>query len=297
MNLQANGIAIEVDDQGPRDGDPLLLITGLGLQLPAWPPELVDALVARGHRVIRMDNRDVGLSQPFDQLGTPNLVWAMLRHTLRLPVRSGYSLQDMANDSLGVLDALGIAQAHVCGLSMGGMIAQRLAALQPQRVKSLTLMMTSSGLRSLPGPKPEVRRAVLSRPKSNSVMDRVNHVDGVYTAISSPRNRPEPVRQRERIELTVRRSWRPQGTARQLMAIVADGDRSALLGRIQAPTRIIHGQDDPLVPVPAAHDLAAKITGAVLDIVPNMGHDLPLPLLPRLAQAIADNAARAGVAR
>jgi pimeloyl-ACP methyl ester carboxylesterase len=124
----ANGIGIEVDDQGLPDGEPLLLIMGLGMQLTGWPDELVQVLVSRGFRVLRFDNRDIGLSQYFDHLGVPNLAWAGMRHALGLPVRAPYSLADMAGDAVGVLDALGIAQRHVCGASMGGMIAQHLAA-------------------------------------------------------------------------------------------------------------------------------------------------------------------------
>ncbi len=291
MKLNANGIDIEVDDQGPRDGEPLLLIMGLGMQLVAWPQPLVDELVSRGYRVIRMDNRDIGLSQGFDQFGMPNLVLASLRHMLRLTVRAPYSLQDMANDALGVLDALGIARAHVCGLSMGGMIAQRIAAGHPQRVKSLTLMMTSSGARSLPQARPEVRRAMLRRPRGQDVTAIVTHLDQLFYLIGSPAYRPDPQRQRQHLEDTVRRAWRPQGSARQLLAIIADADRSPLLGRITAPTRIVHGADDPLIPEPAAHDLVGKIANAVVEIIPGMGHDLPLQLLPRLAKAIAENAA------
>ena len=292
QSLQVNGIRIEVDDQGPRDGDPLLLVMGLGMQLIAWPQELVDDLVARGYRVIRMDNRDVGLSQPFDQLGLPNLAWAALRYAMRLTVRSPYSLQAMADDVIGVLDALGIAKAHLCGASMGGMIVQRVAANRPERVKSLTLMMTTSGARGLPQATPRVRRAMLRRPKSNDTLDIVAHLERLLHLIGSPGYRPDPQRQRERLEASVRRAWRPQGTARQLMAVVADGDRSALLRLIKAPTLILHGQDDPLIPLPHAHDLLGKVPGALIDIVPGMGHDLPAQLLPRFASAIANNARR-----
>ena len=292
LSMQVNGITIEVDDQGPRDGDPLLLIMGLGMQLIAWPQELVEDLIARGYRVIRMDNRDAGLSQPFDQLGVPNLAWAALRYAIRLEVRSPYSLQAMADDVVGVLDALGIAKAHLCGASMGGMIAQRVAANRPDRVKSLTLMMTTSGARGLPQARSGVRRAMLRRPKSNDTKDIVAHLERLLHLIGSPGYRPDPLRQRQRLEASVQRAWRPQGTARQLMAVVADGDRSALLRKIKAPTLILHGQDDPLIPLPHAHDLLGKLNGASIDIVPGMGHDLPLQLLPRFAAAIASNAAR-----
>ncbi len=293
MKIQCNGIGLEVDDQGPRDGEALLLVMGLGMQLIAWPDELVSMLVARGFRVIRYDNRDVGLSQGFDQFGVPNIVVAALRYTLRLKVRSPYGIEDMALDALGVLDALGIERAHVCGASMGGMIAQHLAAAHPRRVKSLVLMMTTSGARSLPQATPRVRRALLSRPDGSHPARVVAHLEKLLTLIGSPAYRPEPGGLRIRLEASVARAWRPAGTARQLVAVVADGDRSALLRRITAPTRIVHGRDDPLVPVACGLDLVARIPDAVADIVPGMGHDLPLQLLPHFAAGIAENAARA----
>ncbi len=293
MKLHANGLAIEVCDEGPRDGPPLLLIMGLGMQLVAWPQALVDDLVGRGFRVIRMDNRDIGLSQHLDALGTPNLVWAALRYKLGLRVRSPYALADMADDAVALLDALGIFHAHVCGASMGGMIAQRIAAKHPQRVRSLTLIMTTSGASHLPQASPAVRRVLITRPRSNAEADVLAHLERLWGAIGSPGYRPEPLVLRERLLATVRRSYHPDGGARQLVAIVADGDRSPLLREITAPTRVIHGHDDPLVPVAAAHDLLVKIANAVPDIIPGMGHDLPDVLLPRIAAGIADNAARA----
>ena len=150
MQVSANGVRIEVDICGPDSGEPLLMIMGLGMQLVAWPEGLVDELVAHGFRVIRFDNRDIGLSQPFDDLGVPSVPLAALLHTLHLPVKAPYQLADLARDAVGVLDALGIARAHVCGASMGGMVAQHLGFAHAERLKSLTLMMTSSGARSLP---------------------------------------------------------------------------------------------------------------------------------------------------
>jgi len=293
MRIAANGIAIEVDEQGPPGGEPLLLIMGLGMQLTAWPEELVQMLVARGFRVVRLDNRDAGLSQGFDHLGVPHMIPVMLRYSLHLPVPAPYGIADMAADALGVLDALGIERAHVCGASMGGMIAQHLAARHPARVKSLTLMMSTSGARGLPQPSLKVRRALLRRPHGRDPTAVVDHLQRLLTLIGSPSYPPEPERFRARLQATVLRAWRPAGTARQIVAVVADGDRSPLLGRIQAPTRVIHGQADPLIPVGAGHDLVAKIHGAVADIVPGMGHDLPLQLWPLFAEGIADNAARA----
>ena len=152
MKLTANKLQIEVEDSG-GDGPVVLLIMGLGMQLIAWSPAFVQALVDAGFRVLRHDNRDIGLSQGFDDHATPNLLWQGLRQRVGLPVRAPYSVQDMANDALGVLDALGIARAHVVGASMGGMIAQRLAAGAPQRAASLVSIMSSSGARGLPGPR------------------------------------------------------------------------------------------------------------------------------------------------
>jgi pimeloyl-ACP methyl ester carboxylesterase len=292
MQVAANGIGIEVDDQGSPAGEPLLLIMGLGMQLTGWPEELVKMLVVRGFRVIRMDNRDVGLSQGFDHLGVPNLPLAALRHLLHLNVHAPYGIADMAADALGVLDALGVERAHVCGASMGGMIAQHLAAKHPRRLKSLTLMMTTSGARRLPQARAELRGMLLARPDGSNPAAVVAHLQRLVAQIGSPAYPPDPERLRRRLAESVARAWRPAGTARQLAAVVADGDRTPLLRRITAPTRVVHGRDDPLVPLPAGHDLVAEITGAVADIVPGMGHDLPLQLLPHFAAGIAENAAR-----
>jgi pimeloyl-ACP methyl ester carboxylesterase len=294
VQVSARGVAIEIDDRGPPAAEPLLLIMGLGMQLVGWPDELVQLLVSRGFRVIRIDNRDAGLSQSFDQLGVPSVAMAALRLMLRLPVTSPYSLRDMADDALGVLDALGLQRVHVCGASMGGMIAQHLAAAHPQRVKSLTLMMTTSGARRLPQPRWEVRRALMARPRGRSAADVAAHLQGILELIGSPAYRGDPARVHARVLASVQRSYRPAGTARQLLAIAADGDRSGLLARISAPTRVIHGHADPLVPVACGHDLARRIAAAQADIVPGMGHDLPEQLLPRFADGMRDNAARAG---
>ncbi|MCU0920318.1 MAG: alpha/beta fold hydrolase [Burkholderiaceae bacterium] len=293
MQIIANGLQIEVDIQGPEHGEPILLIMGLGMQLIGWPDELVQMLVQRGFRVIRHDNRDVGLSQGFDNLGVPNVMVEALRQRLRMRVRAPYQVADMAADALGVLDALGIEHAHICGASMGGMIAQHIAAKHPRRVKSLTLIMTTSGARSLKQAHPKVLRVLLSRPQTPDASTYTAHMKHVLSVIGSPAYPPDPQRLQQRAMASFSRAFRPAGTARQLVAVAADGDRSPLLHRIVAPTRVIHGEVDPLVPVPAAHDLVQKIPGAVADIVPGMGHDLPLPLLPRIAEGIVHNAARA----
>ena len=294
MKVLANGLMLEVDDRGPRDGPPLLLVMGLGMQLTGWPDELVDLLVARGFRVIRFDNRDAGLSDGFDHVGVPSIPLAALRHFVRLPVRSPYALKDMAADAVGVLDALGIARAHVVGASLGGMIAQHVGANHSWRVASLTLIMTTSGSRRLPGPKLRARRALLSQPANRELETLIAHSVGVFTAIGSPGFLPAPADLRARVAAHIQRASRPQGSARQLLAIAADGDRTPLLARIQAPTQVIHGELDPLVPVANGRDLVRRIPGALGDFIEGMGHDLPDPLLGRIAQGIARNAQRAG---
>jgi pimeloyl-ACP methyl ester carboxylesterase len=293
MQVQANGLSVEVDIQGPADGTPLVLIMGLGMQLTGWPEPFVEMLTQRGHRVIRLDNRDAGLSQGFDHLGAPNVAWAALRYALRLPVRSAYTIADMAADTVGVLDALKIDRAHIVGASMGGMIAQHIAAKHPQRVSVLTLMMTTSGARRLPGPSAKARAALLDRRglDSKNIDAVVDRLERVFTIIGSPACRPADEQAREafraRLRASVQRAYQPSGVARQLIAVAADGDRSPMLARITAGTHIIHGAVDPLVPVASAHDLRQKINSATLEIIEGMGHDLPPALWLRLAASIA----------
>lgn len=287
MKVSANGLQIEVDVQGPAGGTPLVLVMGLGMQLIAWPQGFVDQLTQRRFRVIRLDNRDIGLSQGFDHLGTPNLVMAGLKSLVGLPVSPPYTVADMAADTLGVVAALGLESAHVCGASMGGMIAQRMALAAPDRVKSLTLIMTNSGPRGLPGPTPQVRRALMSRPPSNQPAAAIEHLCNTVKLIGSPAFPPDESLLRERVTAAVTRAYRPSGTARQLVAIAADTGRAALLGQIKCPVQIVHGQADPLVPVGAAHDLKRRIPHAEMDLIDGMGHDLPPALWPRLVANIA----------
>jgi pimeloyl-ACP methyl ester carboxylesterase len=294
MQISANGISLEVEDHGSPSGEPLVLIMGLGMQLVAWHPDFVAMLVERGFRVIRFDNRDIGLSQRFDHLGVPNLALDSLRFAVGMKVKAPYTVGDMADDTAGLLAALGIPSAHICGASMGGMIAQQLAVRHPQRVKSLTLIMTSSGARSLPGPSLKVRGALISRPADpNNVQSVIEHYVKLYRLIGSPDYPAPEAYLQERLGMSVRRSYRPAGTARQMVAIAADGNRSPLLAQIRQPTQIIHGKADQLVPVEAGQDLAKKIAGAEIDLIAGMGHDLPTPLWPRFVAGIAGAAGRA----
>jgi pimeloyl-ACP methyl ester carboxylesterase len=290
MKIRANGIDIEIEDSGPgvegEDRPAVLLIMGLGMQLVAWPPQLVRALLDAGYRVIRHDNRDVGLSQKMAALGSPHLVWQSLRAGLGLTPRALYSLSDMAGDSLGVLAALGIAQAHVVGVSLGGMIAQRLALAAPQTVLSLTSIMSSSGAKGLPHAGPEVLRVLLSRPTGRSTQAVVDYYLRLFKAIGSPAFPQPEAELRERIQLGVERGFYPAGTQRQMLAVMADVTRAQELGRIRAPTLVLHGKADPLLPYACAEDTARRIPGAVLFGIEGMGHDLPPGVVARLLPAL-----------
>jgi proline iminopeptidase len=286
-SLNANGIRIAFDTAGDPKAVPLLLISGLGLQLTSWPDEFVEGLVELGFYVIRYDNRDTGLSTKFEHAGTPSLGLAWLKSLVRWPIKPPYTLQDMADDAVGVLSALGVARAHVVGVSMGGMIAQLMAAKFPSRVLSLTSIMSSSGRRGLPGPTPEVKRAMLRPPKTGADADAmVDHGVRLLQTIASP-TYPTPEKQlRRRVARALRRNCCPGGVVRQILAVSASGDRSAQLRSIAAPTLVIHGAADPMVPLACGEDTAQAIPNARLEVIEGMGHDLPTQLLERLLALI-----------
>jgi proline iminopeptidase len=285
--LTANGIRIAFDTGGDPKAVPVLLVHGVGMQLTAWPDEFVEGLVDLGFYVIRFDNRDCGLSTKYERFGTPNLGFAWLKSRVGWPLRPPYRLDDMAEDALGVMSALGVAKAHVVGVSMGGMIGQVLAARHPDRVLSLTSMMSSSGRRGLPGPAPAVRAAMARRvPAGADSNAMIDHTVRLLQAIASPAY-PTPEKQlRRRVARSLRRNCCPSGAARQMLAVAASGDRSALLASLVVPTLVIHGAADPLVPLACGIDTAERIPGARLEVIEGMGHDLPAQLLERLIALI-----------
>jgi proline iminopeptidase len=280
-SLNANGIRIAFDTAGDPKAVPLLLISGLGLQLTAWPDEFVEGLVELGFYVIRYDNRDVGLSTKFEQAGTPSLGLAWLKSLVRWPIRPPYTLGDMADDAVGVLSALGVARAHVVGVSMGGMIGQLMAAKFPLRVLSLTSIMSSSGRRGLPGPAPEVKRAMMPGP-ADDADGLIEHGVRQLQAIGSPTYPTSEKQLRRRVARALRRNCCPGGVVRQTLAVAASGDRTPQLHTIVAPTLVIHGAADPMVPLACGEDTAQAIPNARLETIAGMGHDLPTQLLERL---------------
>jgi pimeloyl-ACP methyl ester carboxylesterase len=236
--------------------------------------------------VVRFDNRDIGLSQHFDQLGVPNLLWESLKYRIGAGVRAPYTVHEMAADALGVLDALGVARAHVVGVSMGAMIAQREALAAPGRVLSLASVMGSSGARYLPGPKPHVLRVLISRPQGSGEQAVIDHYVKLFKAIGSPGFPMDEAALRERVRIAVRRSFHPAGTLRQMTAVAADASRADELPLIRIPTLVLHGRDDPLVPFACGHDTARRIPGARFLGIEGMGHDLPPGVVERLLEPL-----------
>ena len=289
--ITANGISIEYEAYGDKANPPLLLVMGLGAQLTLWPMELVEALVARGYYVIRYDNRDIGLSQKFGTHGIPNFKRVALMRMVGLRARIPYRLTDMADDAAGLLDALGIAKAHVVGASMGGMIVQLLAVHHPDKLLTMTSIMSTTGNRKVPPAKPEAMKALLNRAPAGATLEQLMPIGlNVSRAIGSPGYPADEARLKERIERDFTRSFYPQGAARQISAIVDDGDRRKRLAKVTTPTLVIHGAADPLVPVEGGRDTAAAIKGAKLLEIDGMGHDLPLELVEQIADAIAEHA-------
>lgn len=282
-SVDINGITLTYESSGDPQGPAVLLNMGLALQLISWPREFVDGLVQRGYHVIRYDNRDAGLSSHFDHLGVPNLWLAYLRHLFGWPQQAPYTLNDMAGDALGLLDALGVAAAHIVGVSMGGMVSQIMAARYPARTLSLTSIMSSSGRPGLPGPSPAARRILLRRtPSAHHRARVVEQMVDTFRTIGSPAfPMPEDLL-RQMAGEAVARSVNGDGVARQLVAIAASGDRSALLRKIACPALVIHGDADPLVPCACGIDTARQIPGARLEVIEGMGHDMPPALVGRL---------------
>jgi pimeloyl-ACP methyl ester carboxylesterase len=286
MKARANGMELEYESFGNPADPTILLIMGLGAQLTLWPLPFVEALVERGFHFVRYDNRDVGLSTKLDQARPPRIGMLVLQRLLRLRPRVPYTIGDMAADAAGLLDALGIEKAHIVGASMGGMIAQIFAATYPDRTLSLTSIMSTTGNPRLSRASREAMDVLVNRPKTDDLEALVAHGIRASQVLAGPAFPVAPEVLEARVRETIQRSNYPDGFARQLAAIVADGDRRQRLKAIKAPTVVIHGSDDSLVPIDGGRDTAASIPGARLVEVRGMGHNVPVEVIPQIVDAI-----------
>ncbi len=289
--VKANGIDIYYEENGPVNGPVILLVMGLGTQMIAWPPAFIDGLVQAGFRVIHYDNRDIGLSTHLHGAPTPNLIWAMIAGRFGLPLQSAYTLTDMADDAVALMDALGIEKAHVVGASMGGMIVQLMAVNHPSRVHSMTSIMSTSGKPGLPGPSPEIRKRLMAKRPANPTREEAV---ALGAAALKQISYPDTARAPDAFEVAAAnafdRSYHPAGMQRQLVAIIKDGSRVSRLKAIKTPTLIVHGGADPLVPKDGSEDIARHISGSRLEIIDEMAHDLPPSQVGRMVELISDHA-------
>lgn len=290
-----NGVELEYELTGPEDGPPLLLVGGLGVQIISWTENFVAALADRGFRVIAYDNRDIGLSTKHDDWGPADIKTAFKQARAKEKVEAPYTLEDMADDAAGLLDALGIDKAHIVGSSNGGAIAQTLAIRHPDKIATMVSIMATSGRRGLPRPEGEVAEW-LARPRNPSGTREGAMDEAVSTShlIGSPGFPRDEQVLRDRAGRLYDRSFYPAGNSRHLLASIASGDgRAARLGDISAPTLVIHGRDDPLVDLACAEDVQKTIPGAEMLVIDGMGHDYPDGAVPQIADAVLDNAKRA----
>jgi pimeloyl-ACP methyl ester carboxylesterase len=286
-SVKANGIDIAYDTFGDASAPPMLLIMGLGAQMIAWDEAFCMALAGLGYWVIRFDNRDVGHSTRFDEAGIPDLMAMMQGARIEPP----YTLRDMAADAVGLLDALNIASTHVVGVSMGGMIAQEVAIGYPDRVRTLTSIMSSTGNPELPPASPDVV-ALLVAPAPKDREGSVKHSLQISRVLNGPAFPLDEERARELAAQAFDRGLSPAGTMRQLAAIIGSGSRKEALTAVQVPTLVIHGDADPLVPVEGGIDTAEAIPGAELLIIPGMGHNIPPAVAPQVIGAIVRHATK-----
>lgn len=287
--LTANGMQIAYDING-SDGNPaMLLIQGLGMPMSAWPPALIDLLVREGFQVVTMDNRDVGRSTQFD-VDPPAIAFQILRKKLGLRVHAPYLLTDMARDVCALMDALGIACAHVVGVSMGGMIAQIISMELPEKVHSLTSIMSTTGGAGLPAPNWEVTRHIMSGPEGHTMEHRLAYHRILWRLIGSPGYRQTDRQLQSFLERIFERGMTASGTRRQSLAILAAENREPGLRDLDVPTLVMHGDADPLVPVACGYRTAETIPDAKLTVIQGMGHDLPEQLLAQISTGLAKHA-------
>lgn len=284
-----------------RHGDPgahtLLLVHGLGGQLIEWPDSFVQGFVDRGLQVVTFDNRDVGLSEAYAEHGMPDVAAFVAAAATGTTPAPPYRLAAMADDAFAVLDAVGADRAHVLGVSMGGMIVQRMGIARPERLHGMISVMSSTGDPSLPPAEPEAMGALLTPPPALDRDTVIAHARRAMDVIGGPHYRSTELGWGRVAAAKYDRAYGPDGVARQFAAILADGDRTAELAGVRVPTLVVHGDADPLVPPACGEATARAIPGAELVMLPRMGHDLPEPLVPRLVEIVGEFVARTLPAR
>ncbi len=285
----ANGIEIEYETFGDPADDPILLVMGLGSQLLGWTLPFCEALVERGHHVIRFDNRDVGLSTKITDAEHDSVPDAMRKGMAGEPINAPYLLTDMAADAVGLLDHLGLERAHVAGASMGGMIAQTMAIGFPERVQSLTSIMSHTGEKGLRPPTPEAMQVLMTRAPDGREA-AIDQALKTWRVIGSPGFPFDEERIRERASRSYDRCHHPAGAERQLVAVTASGSRREALESLDVPTLVIHGEDDPLVPVEGGRATLDAVPGAAGLFIEGMGHDMPVELYDTLTDGISGHA-------
>ncbi len=287
--VKANNIEIVYDTFGDSSASPLLLIMGLSSQMIFWDEAFCQELATRGYWVIRFDNRDVGLSTKFDEAGVPDLMQLMMKVQQGEAIEAPYTLLDMAADAIGLLDALEIDTAHIVGASMGGMIAQTIAINYPERIRTLTSIMSSTNHPDLPQPEPDALAVLITQPPS----DREEYIEysvKTWALLNGPQFPLDEKLIRERSARAYDRCYNPAGSGRQLAAILASGTRREKLQGVKAPSLIIHGDTDPLVPLDGGKDTAKSIPGAEMLIIEGMGHSIPAEVAPKIIDAITRHA-------
>lgn len=288
----SNGIELEYDTFGDPSAEPILLIMGLAHQMIHWDEAFCEALGERGHFVVRFDNRDVGKSTLLDEAGIPDIMDVLQRSMAGEPTGAPYLLSDMARDAVGLLDALGLDSAHVAGTSMGGMIAQLIAIEHPTRARTLTSIMSTTGDRALSQPEPGVMALLLTPPPTEREA-YLDHGVSLWRTIGSPGFPFNEEEIRAKVGRAYDRSFYPPGSARQMVAVLSSGSRKEALAGVKAPTLVIHGRDDCLIPLAGGEDTAKSVPNAELLIIDGMGHDLPKDAWPTMIDAICANTARA----
>lgn len=292
-NIKANGVDIAYQLHGEQKNPILLLVHGLGMPLAGWPSEMVDGFVEQGFQVLLVDNRDVGKSQQLDHLAIPHFLWTLVKIKLGFKGSLPYQLEDMMTDIIDLLSALNIDQVHLVGASMGGMISQLIAIHHPERLLSLTSIMSTTGYKKLPPMDNNIKQVLNQKPVSSAFEERLNYHKNkcrILAGSQYPLN-DETIERRAKSQLE--RGISAKGTLRQLLAILAAKDRTALLAKVITPTLVIHGDSDGLVHCDGGKETAKAINNSTLKIYPGMGHDFPVELIPNIVTHISEHAKQA----